>query len=274
VVEAFVAAAVSGAMGPWDELVIPRMGGDSLLPGLLAQAFSRLGISSSLTVTESSPFVPLPPNWEAFLQTLKTSRRYFLKRTLRDFDKWAAGKARYHQAATPGDLEEGKQILIDLHNGRWSGAACPGMFRSARFQTFHAAVMPAFLKAGALQLLWLTVRDEPIAAIYNILWNGKVYFYQSGRKIDLPSKIRPGLVMQAYALRRAIEAGQREYDFLGGAARYKLQLALASRPLVQFRAVRRALREQARRCADLGVSQILRACGRDSRSSWSVIFRS
>ena len=134
--------------------------------------------------------------------------------------------------------------------------------------------MPAFLKAGALQLLWLTVRDEPIAAIYNILWNGKVYFYQSGRKIDLPSKIRPGLVMQAYALRRAIEAGRREYDFLGGAARYKLQLALASRPLVQFRAVRRALREQARRCADLGVSQILRACGLDSRSSWSVIFRS
>ena len=76
-----------------------------------------------------------------------------------------------------------------------------------------------------------------------MVWNDKIHFYQSGRRVDLPAKIKPGIVAHAFAIRAAIEGGLREYDFLGGASRYKTELALATRPLVSLRAARKTLRE-------------------------------
>ena len=90
---------------------------------------------------------------------------------------------------------------------------------------------------ASLELLWLVVRGEPIAASYNVVFGNKVYFYQSGRRMDVPKAVRPGIAMHALAIQRSIEAGRREYDFLQGASRYKRDLALASRALVTLRAV-------------------------------------
>ena len=128
----------------------------------------------------------------------------------------------------------------------------PPGYWSPRFAAFHDEVMPPLLAAGALELLWLTVRGDPIAIIYNIVWNGKVYFYQSGRKIDVPKGVRPGIVIHAHAIRRAISAGRREYDFLGGASRYKVQLSTAARPLLRVRAVRSPRLELAHSTAERG----------------------
>ena len=90
------------------------------------------------------------------------------------------------------------------------------------------------------------MRGEPVAAVYNLIWSNKVYFYQSGRKTDVPPKVRPGVVLLAHAIRGAIEAGRREFDFLAGDSQYKRQMALASRPLVQIRVARRCFRERLR----------------------------
>ena len=46
--------------------------------------------------------------------------------------------------------------------------------------------------------------------------------------------------------------GRRELDFLGGASRYKGQLATGRRPLVTLRAARPSLVEGARRLAEAG----------------------
>jgi CelD/BcsL family acetyltransferase involved in cellulose biosynthesis len=125
--------------------------------------------------------------------------------------------------------------------------------------------MPALLDRGALELRWLEARGEPIAAIYNIAWQGKVQFYQGGRRMDLPKGLRPGTAIQALAIRAAIEDGRREYDFLAGTARYKMELALAARPLVELRATRPSLGDAARRAAELAIAQA-RAL---RRSLWS-----
>jgi CelD/BcsL family acetyltransferase involved in cellulose biosynthesis len=116
--------------------------------------------------------------------------------------------------------------------------------------------MRAFLDRNALELRWLSVRGEPVAALYNLTWNDKVYFYQSGRKLDVPSGVRPGIVIHLRAIRRAIEAGRREYDFLGGASQYKRKLATATRPLVSVRAVRSPVLELARSAVERGIEAV------------------
>src|SRR4029077_10231196 len=87
--------------------------------------------------------------------------------------------------------------------------------------------------------------------LYNLLANNKVYFYQSGRKMDLAGQ-RPGIVILSKAIQRAIGAGRREFDFLAGMYQYKSQFASASRPLVQLRAVPACLVERLRLLAQFG----------------------
>src|SRR5690606_32717885 len=111
-------------------------------------------------------------------------------------------------------------------------------FGSRRFLRFHELVMPRLLERGHLDLMWLSCKGEPIAAIYNIVWGDKVYFYQCGRRMDLPGKVRPGIAMHVYAMQHAIARGRTCYDFLSGVSRYKKQLAVAETPLIQVRATR------------------------------------
>lgn len=235
--------------GRWDELVVPRMNGDHPMPRLLAEALTAAGAPAELRQSDEAPYVALPATWDAYLTQLSGEDRYLVRRTLRDFEKWAGGAAVVREAATTADLEEGKQALHALHHERWRGG---GTFRSAHFLRFHDQVMPPLLARGALRLLWLVVRGEPVAAAYNLRWAGREAFYQGGRKVDVPKGVRPGLALLLMAVRQAIEAGCREFDLLAGAARYKRQIAPSLRPLVELRAVRPGWREQARRLVEWG----------------------
>jgi CelD/BcsL family acetyltransferase involved in cellulose biosynthesis len=234
-------------------MVLPALNGEAAMTTALADAFQSAGLPTTRTVTEQAPYLPLPATWDAYLKGLAGRDRYKVTRSLRDFDKWADGSAQLHVAATPAELVEGRRILVRLHRERWDAEKQPGKFRAPRYIGFHEEVMAQFLQQGRLELAWLSVRGEPIAAQYNLVWNEKVYYYQCGRKMDLPM-VRPGFVLHAYLIRRAIEAGRREYDFLGGVSPYKMQLAKATRPLVQLRAARVGWLETTRRAVESGIT--------------------
>lgn len=246
-IAALAEALARGVFGSWDELVLGGMDGTSALPGQLAAELQRRGAPSSVEEVDAARFIPLPATWEAYLHGLPATSRYLVNRSLRDFEAWAGDGVERRAVTSRAELAEGRRVLLALHGSRWGDE---GAFASARFDAFHEAVMPALLDRGALDLSWICARGEPVAALYNLRWRGKVYSYQCGRRVDLPREIRPGIVMHAHAIRGAIAAGMREYDFLGGASQYKRKLAPATRPLVRLRAVRRGLRETARQVAE------------------------
>jgi len=232
-------------LGDWDELVMPSMAGDISLPELLAAELRRAGIEASVETTNKAPYIRLPASYDAYLEALPSSRRYWLNRSVREVEK--LGKVELRRAETRDELARARKVLESLHGERWSERGNDaGVFASRRFRAFHDEVMPRLFDRGALDLLWLLVDDEPIAALYNIVWNGKTYFYQSGRRVDVPKGIRPGIAIHAMAIRRAIELGHREYDFLAGESQYKVKLSLDRRPIVRLRAVRSSVRERAR----------------------------
>ncbi len=236
-----------GVFGSWDELVFSGMDGTSALPGQLAAELRKRGVAPSQEETSVAPFIPLPATWGAYLQGLSATSRYLVTRSLRDFDRWAGDGFELHHARSRAELAEGRRVLLALHASRWGH---DGAFSSPRFDAFHEEVMPALLDRGALDLSWICARGEPVVALYNLRWSGKVYSYQCGRRLDVPREVRPGIVIHAHAIRSAIEAGMREYDFLGGSSQYKRKLALATRPLVRLRAARPGLREAARQVAE------------------------
>jgi CelD/BcsL family acetyltransferase involved in cellulose biosynthesis len=227
-----------GAFGRWDEVVLPMMSGDTVLPDRLVKAFRSAGYSAEATVTAGAPFISLPKTWDAYLESLSAGSRRSLQRSLKSFDKWSQGTTELQCISASADLDQGKSILMSLHHERWSSADQAGVFRSPLFLGFHDRMMRTLAERGALELLILRGRAEPAAALYSMIWAGKVYAYQTGRRTDLPANLRPGGVLLALALRRAIEQGRREFDLLADEAFYKSQLTPHTRPLIQVRAAR------------------------------------
>ncbi|HEY2517818.1 MAG TPA: GNAT family N-acetyltransferase [Polyangiaceae bacterium] len=239
---------VEGALGPWDELRMPNMSGEDPMVEELRAALAQVGAHAAVTEVGRSPYVALPGSWDEYLRSLHGQDRYLVTRAERELQKWAGrDEVRLMRASTPEELAEGKRILQTLHQERWQERGDDGVFASARFTRFHDEVMSELLTGneGKLDLLWLTVKGEPVAAVYNLVFRGKVYFYQSGRKLDVPKGVKPGISIHAFALRRAIDEHLREYDFLNGLSQYKRKLATGTHALVSLRAFAPNLRARA-----------------------------
>jgi CelD/BcsL family acetyltransferase involved in cellulose biosynthesis len=263
VAEAVAKAIDRGEAGAWDEIVMTAMDGEVPTGRLLGTALAARGATLEESSTVPSPYIQLPARWEDYLAGLPRSGRYLVNRSLRDFDKWAGADATLERVSQAADIAEGQRILVLLHEQRWKAAGRDGVFASQVFSDFHAAVLPELFTRGALELAWLKVRGQPVAVVYNIVWNNKVLFYQGGRSLDVPKGVRPGIVLHARMIQAAIAAGRSEYDFLPGTSQYKLQLATASHPIVAFRATRAPMREGVRRVLEHGVSFL-----REQRKLW------
>lgn len=214
-------------LGAWDELTMPAMSSDDPWVPLLAEALSEEGLDARVTTSQECPFIALPKTWDAYVAGLDSNGRYFVRRTLRELETWAKpGGAKLCAATTEDELDRGFHVLEALHGDRWSGSG-GGAFQSERFRRFHRAVTRGLLRGegGALDLLWLEVRGEPVAALYSIVYRGHVHFYQSGRKTDVPKNVRPGIAIHLLAIQRSIAAGHHTYDFLATSHQYKHQLA-------------------------------------------------
>jgi len=238
VARTLVSAIAAGRLGEVHELGIPRMSSEDPMAAALAAALRDAGWRTSLVPCMEAPYAELPASWEEYLASLPSRHRYTVRRSERELAAWAGGPPLLQVARDARGLDQGRRVLEALHAERWRAARKRGAFTSTAFRAFHARVMPALLERGALELLWLEVRGEPLAALYNLVWNGKVYNYQSGRRMDLPESVRPGLAAHALAIRRAIELGRREYDFLGSAHRYKRAFSTRVRQLVSLEAAR------------------------------------
>jgi len=246
VAAAFARVVRDGHCGAWDELRMPSMSSDDpTLPRLVAELRS-LAVQVELQTKYECPSVELPATWDKYLAGLEGSRRYFVQRTLRDFHGWAGpGGAVLCRVTSEAELARGTAILRALHAERWSDG---GAFQSPRFQQFHHLVMPALLRGegGTLDLLWLEVGGAPVAALYNLVYQGNVLAYQAGRKLDVPKHVRPGIAIHLLAMQRAIEMGHHTYDFLASADQYKRKLAPGpSRHLVTLVAIAPTVRAHA-----------------------------
>jgi CelD/BcsL family acetyltransferase involved in cellulose biosynthesis len=249
VAKAFAVGLYRDAFGPWDECVLELMDGHGPMTAALVGALQETTGSSLTCDTEMQAYyLPLPGNWEAFLCSQHGKRRNWFRRTWKDFVAWAGEKGyALERARSPDDVVRGMAILETLHKQRWQEQGQQGVFASPRFLRFHQQFARQLLENDQLDLLWLTVGNEPVAAHYSFVVGDKIYFYQSGRRIGTPPNVRLGIVMFMLAIQDAMARGLKEYDFLGGDSDYKRYFTTLTRPLLSVRAARRTIREFARR---------------------------
>ena len=254
--DALADAWMAGALGPFDEIVLSALDGDLPIWRYAAGALAARGLVIESQALDPAPYIRLPNSWESYIGTLSGTDRYFVNRSIRDFDRWAGSDLTIERVKSRDDLAKGKQLLMQLHEERWQGSGQSGVFASRLFTAFHDVVMPMLLERNALELVWLSVRGEPVAVLYNLIWQNKTMSYQGGRSMDVPKGVRPGIILHLRMIRAAIEAGRTEYDFLSGTSQYKAKLSNASRPVLRIRASRALVRDLATRVLEQGVAYV------------------
>jgi CelD/BcsL family acetyltransferase involved in cellulose biosynthesis len=165
-----------------------------------------------------------------WIATLSANTRYQLRRSARFFE--SLGPLRLARAATLPEALLWLDALSGLHSESWRLRGQPGAFAADFSRRFHRSLVERAQPRGELDLLRLEAGGAAIAYLYNFRLGGRVYAYQSGLDhAQAGSHGKPGLTAHAMAIERALAEGQAAYDFLAGAARYKLSLANAAVPL-------------------------------------------
>jgi CelD/BcsL family acetyltransferase involved in cellulose biosynthesis len=254
----FVRRLQAREFGRWDEWACSRMDVTHPMTAALETAFAEAGYMVEREAADESPFVTLPATWYAYVATLNKKRRQSLNYAMRDFKAWTGDDLRIRTVDCAADLPIARQVLADLHRERWQAEGSEGVFASPRFAEFHARYQALALQRDQLELTWLEVRGEPVAIHYSFVANGKLYFYQTGRKTQVPDKVRLGIVQVVLAMQKAIERGLREFDFLPGVAQYKSLFASGSRPVVTFLITRPGLKQALRRGLKWTAAQVRR----------------
>jgi CelD/BcsL family acetyltransferase involved in cellulose biosynthesis len=194
-----------------DEIYLSKMDAASNTFDLFQQEARSAGFLALIADEFVSPYIKLPATWDDYLSTLNTSMRYKIRNERRKLQK--SGNTATNRVENTEDLERGFEELFALHRKRWEARGSEGAFSHPQFTQFHKRIMPSMLKNGRLELVLLSENGNTRAVLYNIIYNDKIYFYQSG--IDtVDGKAAYGYVLHSHCIEDAIMRGLREYDFL------------------------------------------------------------
>ena len=195
----------------------------------IASKLSEKGWTVSETSTNTCPFIPTAgKSWESYLATLGAEHRYNFnrkwKRLNRDYT------AQFEEVRTGEQCRESIDLVMKLHNMRWSQRGGSEAFHTPGLIAFHREFSQIALERGWLRLYVLRLDGKPAAALYGFLYGRTFYFYQSGLD-PAYAKHSVGLVTMGLAIKSAMEEGAEEYDLLHGNEDYKSHWSRDSREL-------------------------------------------
>jgi CelD/BcsL family acetyltransferase involved in cellulose biosynthesis len=118
------------------------------------------------------------------------------------------------------DLPEALTDFTRMHTGRRRQKGQAGIFATERQRGFYESVFRRFLEAGWLELAFLRVGSERVAAVCQFSYGDGVYYYQAGYDTAW-EKSRVGFVLLCLLIEKAIREKKKRYELLRGEERYK-----------------------------------------------------
>ncbi len=225
----------------WDELLLTDIAGESTSLAPLRELGQARGWSFETTREQTCIWVPLPATRAELLTSISSQKR---KRLQKDRRTVAERGMRIEKVDSRDGFESAFEVLVELHQERWVSRGFPGSFSSEKFLRFHRELAPKMLDAGWLQLWTLWQEDAPLCAVYDFVYGGKIFHYQSGFSARETPLLQPGMLIRDYALEEGMARGLSECDFLKGeVGGYKMSWGGQTRPIVQVRLARRGIKE-------------------------------
>jgi CelD/BcsL family acetyltransferase involved in cellulose biosynthesis len=225
-------AQLVAARGAWDEAIFTNVLGRSVMAQHL-RPLARPNARSSRTEARSERFfIDLTAgDFDAYLERLSKKRRKRLAYSRRRLEK--EGQLTEQRLQRSEDIPMFLAEIARLNRLRRSSQKKSSAFESERFRLFHALLAPRLWELGALDLrLWW--RDgQCVAALYNLLHDGTIYYYQSGFDTAAFGNLSPGLVTLVHTIEWGFNNACRRFDFqVGSKGGYKEEYACQTEPTV------------------------------------------
>jgi CelD/BcsL family acetyltransferase involved in cellulose biosynthesis len=191
---------------------------------------ANLGPSKLLTLERlESPVMDLSAGWEATYRAKTSSKRRNLHgRRRRQLSR--LGQLGVRVARTEDELSAALEDAFRLHDMRWRGRPDRSDFTSERGSRFHRAAIRTLASHDVPRIVTLTLDGRAIAFNYYFRLCGRMYLHRLAFDPDL-ARYSPGVANTLDVLQIAADEGATLVEFLGGAERYKRELADRFEPL-------------------------------------------
>jgi CelD/BcsL family acetyltransferase involved in cellulose biosynthesis len=196
------------------------------LPALQAAA-EGMGWSYEQEPLQHCPYIPLPEEWETYLEGLDKKQRHEVRRKMRRATE-NYPPARWYIVEDEASLDEEIDGLLHLMA---QDPEKEQFLTDVMRSQMRAAVHSAF-QAGWLQLSFLIVGDERAAGYLNFDYGDHIWVYNSGINFA-HGKLSPGWVLLANLIQWAIEHKRKAFDFMRGNEDYKYRFGAVDRRVMR-----------------------------------------
>ncbi|MBI4991328.1 GNAT family N-acetyltransferase [Candidatus Gottesmanbacteria bacterium] len=171
-----------------------------------------------------APYMDLPNTWEEYLSILNRHDRHEIRRKMRKADK--EGVIKVCDEINTQNINDFFRLMIASNENKRK-------FLSGEMKNFFSEVIEMLGHKQLLTLCFLRYENVNIASILLMYQKNEVLLYNSGFDPKY-SFLSPGLILNAYAIRGAIEEGKDRFDFLRGGEKYKYDLGGVKRNLYKI----------------------------------------
>jgi CelD/BcsL family acetyltransferase involved in cellulose biosynthesis len=154
-----------------------------------------------------------------YLDTLSSNARYQIRRAIRLYEK--EGPILGARAQSLDQAMAYFAELKELHQAYWNHRGMPGGFSNQYFESFHRTLIQNCIERGTVEIFRVSAGERLISQVYNFIYRGRVYAYQTGFSYENDPKAKPGLVSHYLCMQQHLENGASAYDFMAGNNRYK-----------------------------------------------------
>lgn len=187
--------------------------------------------SSALTLIERSeaPVLDLSRGWEeTYRSKFSSKKRSHHRRRRRQLAE--LGRVEVDVARTADELDRALEDAFALHERRWSGRPDGSGFATPAGRSFHHATVRELAKLELPRIVTLKLDGRPVAFHYYIALEARMYVYRIAFDPAF-ARFSPGMINTLDAIETAAAEGVTRVEFLGGAERYKVELADHLEPL-------------------------------------------
>jgi len=222
------------------------------------QKFRPNGMGCVIAETASAWNIDLEsvaPGVSGVLSGLSRNRRVQIKRSIRFYE--SIGPINIDEARNSDEAMLFFKRLGELHTQRWERKGLQGVFANPLWVSFHHDLIRRGFGSGQIQLLKVYSDNCEIGYLYNFVWRGHVYVFQTGFVQSDDKRLMPGYVTHVYAVAHNREMGRSIYDLMHGEDLYKRILCNQNTRLVWAVMQRRRFKFSVERMAT-GVVRSLR----------------
>jgi CelD/BcsL family acetyltransferase involved in cellulose biosynthesis len=178
-----------------------------------------------------APVLDLRAGWDVvYTEKTSSARRSLHRRRRRQLA--ALGRLETSVARTDEELRSALEHAFVLYARRWHGRPDASDFVSRRGRNFERSALSSLSSTGIPRIVLLLLDGRPIAFSYAFVIDRRMYFHKLAFDPTYATR-SPGVINLLDTLASAADEGVEKVEFLGGAERYKVELADRFEPIYE-----------------------------------------